>query len=57
MVHVVEDVHWADRSTLDLLAFLATNLTDERALVLLTYRDERSTSHARSTPGSPSSAG
>ena len=40
VVHVVEDVHWADRSTLDLLAFLATNLTDERALVLLTRRDD-----------------
>ncbi len=40
VVHVVEDVHWADRSTLDLLTFLATNLTDERALVILTYRDD-----------------
>jgi DNA-binding CsgD family transcriptional regulator len=40
VVHVVEDVHWADRSTLDLLTFLATNLTDERALVVLTYRDD-----------------
>ncbi|HEX6151763.1 helix-turn-helix transcriptional regulator [Nocardioides sp.] len=40
VVHVVEDVHWADRSTLDLLAFLATNLTDERVLVLLTCRDD-----------------
>ena len=40
VVHVVEDVHWADPSTLDLLAFLATNLTDERVLVLLTHRDD-----------------
>ena len=40
VLHVVEDVHWADRSTLDLLAFLATNLTDERVLVLLTYRED-----------------
>ena len=38
VVHVVEDLHWADRSTLDLLAFLATNLRDERVMVLLTYR-------------------
>jgi hypothetical protein len=37
-VHVVEDLHWADRSTLDLLSFLATNLRDERVLLLLTYR-------------------
>jgi DNA-binding CsgD family transcriptional regulator len=40
VVHVVEDVHWADRATLDLLSFLATNLADERVLVLLTYRED-----------------
>lgn len=40
VVHVVEDVHWADPATLDLLAFLATNLTDERVLLLMTYRTE-----------------
>ena len=40
VVHVVEDVHWADRSTLDLLAFLATNLVDERVLVVLTHRTD-----------------
>lgn len=40
VVHVVEDVHWADRATLDLLSFLATNLSDERVMLLLTYRSE-----------------
>jgi DNA-binding CsgD family transcriptional regulator/Tfp pilus assembly protein PilF len=35
---VLEDVHWADRSTLALLAFLARNLRDERVLVAVTYR-------------------
>ena len=40
VVHVVEDVQWADRSTLDLLAFLATNLSDERVLVVLTQRTD-----------------
>src|SRR4051795_9183876 len=40
VVHVVEDVQWADRSTLDLLAFLATNFTDERVLVVLTLRTD-----------------
>jgi predicted ATPase len=40
VVHVVEDVQWADRSTLDLLAFLATNLTDERVLVVFTLRTD-----------------
>jgi DNA-binding CsgD family transcriptional regulator/tetratricopeptide (TPR) repeat protein len=40
VMHVVEDVQWADRSTLDLLAFLATNLTDERVLVVFTLRTD-----------------
>ena len=40
VVYVVEDLHWADRSTLDLLSFLATNFTDERVLILLTYRED-----------------
>ena len=35
---VLEDVHWADRATLALLAFLARNLRDERIAVLATYR-------------------
>ncbi|MFL5777594.1 MAG: AAA family ATPase [Chloroflexota bacterium] len=35
---VVEDIHWADRSTRDLLAFLARNLRDERAFVVATFR-------------------
>ena len=39
-VHVVEDLHWADRSTLDLLRYLAVNLTSERVVLLATYRDD-----------------
>ncbi len=38
VLHIVEDVHWADRSTLDLVRFLATNLTNERAVLLVTVR-------------------
>ncbi len=38
VLHVVEDVHWADRSTLDLVRYLAANLTGERAVLLVTYR-------------------
>ncbi len=38
VLHVVEDVHWADRSTLDLVRFLASNLTNERAVLLVTVR-------------------
>ncbi|MDX6471273.1 MAG: hypothetical protein QOK22_89 [Gaiellaceae bacterium] len=37
---VVEDVHWADRSTIDLLAFLLRTLRTERVLLVVTYRDE-----------------
>ena len=35
---VLEDIQWADRSTLALLAFLARNLRAERLVVLATYR-------------------
>lgn len=37
---VIEDIHWADRSTLDLLRFLARNLRDGAVLVLATYRTD-----------------
>ncbi|MGW6201917.1 LuxR C-terminal-related transcriptional regulator [Kribbella sp. NPDC055110] len=39
-VLLVEDVHWADWSTLDFLAHLTRNLPERRLLVLLTWRDE-----------------
>nr|WP_238351311.1 helix-turn-helix transcriptional regulator [Kribbella shirazensis] len=39
-VLVVEDVHWADASTLDFLAHLSRNLPASGLLVLLTWRDE-----------------
>jgi len=35
---VLEDVHWADRSSRDLIEFLARNLREERLALLLTYR-------------------
>jgi DNA-binding CsgD family transcriptional regulator len=40
VVWIVEDVHWADASTLDLLSFVVRNLRDERVLVVATFRDE-----------------
>ena len=40
LVLVVEDLHWADRSTRDLLAFLVRNLRRERVLVVITYRND-----------------
>jgi DNA-binding CsgD family transcriptional regulator/tetratricopeptide (TPR) repeat protein len=39
-VLVLEDIHWADRSTLALLAFLARHLRGERLLVVATYRND-----------------
>lgn len=37
---VVEDIHWADRSTLDLLAFLVRNLRDGPISLIATYRSD-----------------
>jgi DNA-binding CsgD family transcriptional regulator len=40
VVLVVEDLHWADQSTRDLLAFLVRNLRRERVLLVATYRND-----------------
>jgi DNA-binding NarL/FixJ family response regulator/tetratricopeptide (TPR) repeat protein len=40
VVLVVEDLHWADRSTLDLLMFLVRNLRRERLVLIATYRSD-----------------
>ncbi|MET9011296.1 AAA family ATPase [Streptomyces olivaceoviridis] len=37
---VVEDIHWADEATMDLLRYLARRLPNVPALVLATYRDD-----------------
>jgi len=39
LVVVIEDVHWADRSTRELLTFLVHNLDAERVLFIVTHRD------------------
>ena len=39
-VLVIEDVHWADGTTLDLLRFLGRRVTAMPALVVITYRDD-----------------
>ena len=39
-VLLVEDLHWADEATLDLLAFVARRIGDLPAAVVLTYRDD-----------------
>jgi DNA-binding CsgD family transcriptional regulator/tetratricopeptide (TPR) repeat protein len=40
LLWVMEDLHWADRSTRDLLAFLAAYLRSGRVLVVLTFRSD-----------------
>ncbi|MFC4586518.1 AAA family ATPase [Sphaerisporangium corydalis] len=37
---VIEDVHWADEATLDLLRFLGRRLRDASMLLIVTYRDD-----------------
>jgi ATP/maltotriose-dependent transcriptional regulator MalT len=46
IVLVIEDLHWADRSTRELLAFLARALREAPVLIVATYRsDELHRSH------------
>jgi DNA-binding CsgD family transcriptional regulator/tetratricopeptide (TPR) repeat protein len=40
VVLVLEDMHWADRSTRDLLSFLLANLGPDPVLVVATYRSD-----------------
>ena len=40
VVMVFEDLHWADRTTRDLLGFLATSLKTEPVLIVGTYRSD-----------------
>jgi predicted ATPase/class 3 adenylate cyclase/DNA-binding SARP family transcriptional activator len=44
---VLEDLHWADASTLDLVVFLAHNLDAQRVLLLATYRADELASAER----------
>ena len=37
---VVEDVHWADGATLDVLRYLGTRVQSLPAVLLMTYRDD-----------------
>jgi len=42
-VLVVEDVHWADEATLDVLRYLARRIAELPAVLILTYRDDELT--------------
>jgi DNA-binding CsgD family transcriptional regulator len=44
---MLEDLHWADASTLDLVVFLAHNLDDRPVLLLATYRADEVSSAER----------
>src|SRR5580765_2194927 len=37
---VIEDVHWADEATLDLLKFLGRRINKLNSLLVITYRDD-----------------
>ena len=37
---IIEDVHWADEATLDLLKYLGRRIRQTRTLMILTYRDD-----------------
>jgi DNA-binding CsgD family transcriptional regulator len=37
---LIEDIHWADSATRDLLAYLTHTLTDEPVLIVMTMRDQ-----------------
>jgi DNA-binding CsgD family transcriptional regulator/tetratricopeptide (TPR) repeat protein len=39
-VVVIEDIHWADEATLDLIKFLSRRIHHTSALLLLSYRDD-----------------
>ena len=40
LVLIIEDVHWADRATCDLLSFVARNLRDAAVLLVVTFRSD-----------------
>jgi DNA-binding SARP family transcriptional activator len=44
---VLDDLHWSDESSIDLLAYIARHLQGQRVLLVATYRDTEPTSSAR----------
>ena len=51
VVLVLEDLHWADASTLDLLTFLAHAIQDSRVLIVATWRQDTAAKAQRDAPG------
>jgi DNA-binding SARP family transcriptional activator/predicted ATPase len=46
---ILEDLHWADRSSIDLLLYLASSIGQSRIVMLGTYRSEDVAYHAEMT--------
>ncbi|MGE3872491.1 MAG: AAA family ATPase, partial [Parvibaculaceae bacterium] len=44
-VLVIEDIHWADEATLDLIKYLGRRIAQTRALLVLSYRDDEAEGH------------
>lgn len=40
IIMIVEDVHWADQATFDFLRFVGRRISDSKAVVLCTYRND-----------------
>ncbi|MBB4480672.1 helix-turn-helix transcriptional regulator [Rhizobium etli] len=49
LVVVIEDIHWADQGTFDLLRFLTRRLMDIRLMLIVTYRAEEASRNALRT--------
>jgi DNA-binding CsgD family transcriptional regulator/tetratricopeptide (TPR) repeat protein len=47
LVILIDDLHWADHASLDLLHYVARGLTDQRVLLLGTYRLDEARAHPR----------
>ena len=43
LVLILEDLHWSDPASLELLRFVSRNLNELRALLVVTYRDDEMT--------------
>ncbi len=43
LVVVLEDLHWADQASLDLLRYLARHVAEHRIMLIATYRDDEVT--------------
>jgi len=50
VILVIEDIHWADEATMDMLKFLGRRVERSRVLLILTFRDDELTGRRLLTP-------